>query len=132
MLRVRKHPDKTFIGRVERGFDFLGYFLKPEMVNVSISTLKRFALRISLLYEQSADIVSIGEYVRHWLKWVRSGVGAWGNMIAKECIKKHLHPSVLEECRRLYNESILVNNYLAIINSFLFPSSPYFCPCQSC
>ncbi len=24
--------------------------------------------------EQGADIVRIGEYVRHWLKWVRSGV----------------------------------------------------------
>ena len=36
-LKVDKHPDNTFIGRVERGFDFLGYFLKPEMVNVSIT-----------------------------------------------------------------------------------------------
>ncbi len=24
-LRLEKHPDKTFIGRIERGFDFLGY-----------------------------------------------------------------------------------------------------------
>lgn len=24
-LGLEKHPDKTFIGRVERGFDFLGY-----------------------------------------------------------------------------------------------------------
>jgi hypothetical protein len=23
-LRLEKHPDKTFIGRIERGFDFLG------------------------------------------------------------------------------------------------------------
>jgi hypothetical protein len=22
---LEKHPDKTFIGRIERGFDFLGY-----------------------------------------------------------------------------------------------------------
>jgi hypothetical protein len=80
------------------------------MVNVSISTLKRFALRISLLYEQSADYVRIGEYVRHWLKWARSGKGRRANMKAKEWIKKHLHPSLLEECRRLCNESILVND----------------------
>ena len=25
MLNLEKHPDKTFIGRIERGFDFLGY-----------------------------------------------------------------------------------------------------------
>jgi hypothetical protein len=24
-LSLEKHPDKTFIGRIERGFDFLGY-----------------------------------------------------------------------------------------------------------
>ena len=24
-MQVRQHPDKTFVGRVERGFDFLGY-----------------------------------------------------------------------------------------------------------
>jgi hypothetical protein len=24
-LKVEKHPDKTFIGRIKRGFDFLGY-----------------------------------------------------------------------------------------------------------
>ncbi len=73
MLRVEKHPDKTYIGKVERGFGFLGYFLKPEMVKVSVSTLKRFGQRITQLYEQGADIVRIGEYVRHWLRWVRTG-----------------------------------------------------------
>ncbi len=28
-LRLEKHPDKTFIGRIERGFDFLGYHFGP-------------------------------------------------------------------------------------------------------
>lgn len=74
VLKVEKRPDKTFIGKVECGFDFLGYLLKPEMVDVSISTLKLFAQRITQLYEQGADVVCIGGYVRHWLKWVRSGL----------------------------------------------------------
>jgi retron-type reverse transcriptase len=30
-LRVEKHPDKTFIGRVVSGFEFLGYHLKPSL-----------------------------------------------------------------------------------------------------
>jgi hypothetical protein len=34
-------------------------------------------------------------------------------------IKKHLHLSADEECRRLCNEAILVNNYLGFINCFL-------------
>lgn len=86
ILRVVKHPDKTFIGKVDRGFDFLGYFLKPGMLNVSISTLKRFAQRIAQLYEQGADIVRIGEYVRHWCMWVRAGItGTDKTLLSSAC-----------------------------------------------
>jgi RNA-directed DNA polymerase len=28
---LEQHPDKTLVGRNERGFDFLGYFLKPTL-----------------------------------------------------------------------------------------------------
>jgi len=29
-LQVEQHPDKTFIGRISRGFDFLGYQILPR------------------------------------------------------------------------------------------------------
>ena len=29
-LQLEKHPDKTFIGRIEKGFDFLGYRFIPQ------------------------------------------------------------------------------------------------------
>jgi len=29
-LRLEKHPDKTFIGWIERGFDFPGYHFSRE------------------------------------------------------------------------------------------------------
>jgi hypothetical protein len=28
-LNVEQHPDKTFVGRISRGFDFLGYDFSP-------------------------------------------------------------------------------------------------------
>ncbi len=96
MLKVDKHPDKTFIGKVERGFDFLGYFLKPAMVIVAFRTMKRFLQRITQLYEQGADIVRIREYVRHWLKWVRSGIGGVAKMKAKDLIKNTYIPQIME------------------------------------
>lgn len=40
-LNLEKHPDKTLIGRTERGFDYLGYFLKPDELTVSDKTVKR-------------------------------------------------------------------------------------------
>ena len=29
-LKLEKHPDKTFIGRTDKGFDFLGYHVSPQ------------------------------------------------------------------------------------------------------
>ncbi len=59
-LNLEKHPDKTLIGRAERGFDHLGYFLKLDELTISDKTVKRFAKRIVRLYEQGADSVRIG------------------------------------------------------------------------
>ncbi len=88
LLKEEKHPGKIFIARVEQGFGFLGYFLKPKKLEVALSTLKRFKQRISQLYVQSADYVRIEAHVRHWLKWVRSGIGGLANLKTKEYIKK--------------------------------------------
>ncbi len=68
-LNLEKHPDKTLIGRTEQGFDYLGYFLKPDELTVSDQTVKRFAKRIARLYEQDADSVRIGQYVLKWGLW---------------------------------------------------------------
>ncbi len=73
-LRVEQHPDKTMIGRGDRGFDFLGYFLTPTGLEASTETVKRCAERIVRLYEQGADINRIGEYVQRWIRWLRAGV----------------------------------------------------------
>ena len=34
-LRLKKHPAKTFIGRIEKGFDFLGYHFSPQGVTLA-------------------------------------------------------------------------------------------------
>ena len=71
-LKVTQHPDKTFIGRIERGFDFLGYAFSPAGMAVATRTIRKFVERTSQLYEQ--DALRIGDYVRRWLIWVKSGV----------------------------------------------------------
>ena len=79
-LKLEKHPDKTLIGKVERGFDFLGYFLKPDSLTVSEKTFDRFIERIVWLYEQEPGepfgSSRLGLYVKHWLRWVRACLGA--------------------------------------------------------
>jgi len=71
---VEKHPDKTFIGRIAKGFDFLGYSFEPKGLSIAPKTLANFLERKTQLYEQGADVRRIGQYVRNWWRWVRAGV----------------------------------------------------------
>jgi hypothetical protein len=74
VLKVEKHPAKTFIGKAERGLNFLGYFLTPWGISVAECTVDNMKQRIARLYEQGADIISIGQYVDRWVRWVFSGL----------------------------------------------------------
>ena len=79
-LRVEQHPDKTFIGRIERGFTFLGYWITQKGVTgVAPSAWQGFQERVARLYEQDAPPAEIrrriGQYVRRWKQWALSGVG---------------------------------------------------------
>ncbi len=38
-LCLLKHSDKTFIGRIEKGFDFLGYHFSPDGLCVAKKTV---------------------------------------------------------------------------------------------
>jgi len=75
-LKLKKHLDKTFIGLIEKGFDFLGYHFSPEGLSVAENTMK-FLARAVRLYEQEQEepfsSPLLGLYVRRWLKWLKAG-----------------------------------------------------------
>ena len=72
-LGLAQHPDKTFIGRVSRGFDFLGVDFQPGAPLVpSAVSLARKTEKIARLYEQGASQERIGRYETHWSRWLRS------------------------------------------------------------
>ena len=48
-LGLKKAPDKTFIGRIEKGLDFLGYHFSPEGLTVAQNTIERFVARATRL-----------------------------------------------------------------------------------
>jgi hypothetical protein len=50
-LELEKHPGKTFIGRNERGFDFLGYHFSPVGLAVAKKTVANFIEKASRLFE---------------------------------------------------------------------------------
>lgn len=51
-LGLSLHPDKTSIGRIARGFDFLGYRHDRTGLRLSEITLKRHQEKLTRLYEQ--------------------------------------------------------------------------------
>jgi len=73
-LKLKLHPDKTQIGKIENGFDFLGYHITPEKLIPAKKTINNFFEKISRLKEQGADSKSIWDYIKRWLAWVRSGI----------------------------------------------------------
>ncbi len=60
-LGVVKHPDKTFIGRIRKGFDFLGYRFGEGALGLAGKTVENFKEKCSRLYEQKG----------HLPEWVR-------------------------------------------------------------
>ncbi len=85
-LKLQQHPDKTFIGRVSRGFDFLGYLFTPAGLEVAPSAVERCVERVSRLYERGADLVRIGAYVRCWHHWERSGLREMGEKLSERAL----------------------------------------------
>ncbi len=79
-MRLEKHPDKTFIGRIEKGFDFLGFHFSRDGLTVAKATIEKFVERATRLYEQEPGEVlasaRLGLYVRRWVRWADAGLGA--------------------------------------------------------
>ena len=72
-LRLEKATEKTLIGRVERGFDFLGFRLSVDGITVAEATWKRFCERALRLYEQDqrepCGSPRLDAYVKRWWGW---------------------------------------------------------------
>jgi hypothetical protein len=94
-LQLDKHPAKTFIGRIAKGFDFLGYHFTPDGLTVAKKTLDNFVARVRQLYEHKPWEVKassrLGDYVRRWTTWVRAGLPAIG-------ANRRLHARAVAHC----------------------------------
>jgi hypothetical protein len=76
-LKVAQAPDKTFIGLIEKGFDFLGYrFGLPEL-GLAEKTITNAVNKVRQLYEQKLAAPKragmLDDYITHWLRWVVAG-----------------------------------------------------------
>ena len=76
----KQHPVKTFIGKVSKGFDWLGYqFNEQGIICTSPRTTEHFNQKLRKLYEQAhvdKDTASlpicVTDYIRRWQRWLRA------------------------------------------------------------
>ena len=83
-LNLEQHPDKTFIGYIARGFDFLGYrFGLNGLVGLARQTIVNFETKLSRLYEQlrqanrecrQSFVMHITTYINRFCGWATGGL----------------------------------------------------------
>ena len=66
-LKFKLAINKTFIGKISKGFDFLGYrFNHTGIIGIMSRSIQKFNERKAALYEQGASDQRILAYVRRW------------------------------------------------------------------
>jgi RNA-directed DNA polymerase len=77
-LGLEKHPDKTFIGRIEQGFDFLGYHFSRAGLRLAVKTIVNAVEKMHRLYEQKQTAperaAALDDYLRRWVRWTTAGL----------------------------------------------------------
>lgn len=70
MLEYKLALDKTYIGKIAKGFDFLGYRLNQYgIIGLAQKTIGNFIEKTAKFYEQNAGDERISCYVRRWVNW---------------------------------------------------------------
>jgi hypothetical protein len=77
-IEIINGSDKTFIRRIEKWFDFLGYRFSPEGLSVAEKTIEKFLAHAVRLYEQEQG-ESFGSpllvlCVKRWVRWLYGGI----------------------------------------------------------
>jgi RNA-directed DNA polymerase len=81
-IKLKMHPDKTFIGCIKKGFDFLGVHFS-DTPRISDTSLENHRTKIARRYAQGASGACIGRYIARWSSWSKG--------VLKSCRKEVRH-----------------------------------------
>ena len=74
-LKLRLHPEKQSIGKLRKGFSFLGYtFQTNRQLKASKESVKRFKEHFRRLYEQGVGSRLLWNYVKKWNAYQHAGL----------------------------------------------------------
>ena len=69
------------MGRVTKGFEFLGYHYGRDGLSLAGKTIDNFISKALRLYEQEpvqTRLERLGEYTKRWVRWTTSGLHGRG------------------------------------------------------
>ncbi|MEZ9362684.1 hypothetical protein AB4175_22775, partial [Vibrio cyclitrophicus] len=84
----KQHPDKTFIGRIAKGFDWMGFwFTNLGCQDAAPRALQNHVIKTQRLYKQirtrpakeQAELML--SYMTRWARWAR-----WKNTTLSSCL----------------------------------------------
>ena len=56
----KQHPDKTFIGKIDKGFDWMGFQITLQgIVDIAPRSMEKLILKLAQLYEQNQPLTPI-------------------------------------------------------------------------
>jgi len=74
-LKLKLAIDKTYIGRIKNGFDFLGYrFNHRGLIGFAKKTIDNYNNHITELYEHHTVDNGLASYIKHWRSWALGGL----------------------------------------------------------
>ena len=73
-LELTLARDKTWIGRVSKGFDFLGYHISLNGLSMAQRSWDRMTVKLRRRKEQGADQPRLVQYIKNWIRWAKTGV----------------------------------------------------------
>jgi hypothetical protein len=82
----RKHPDKTDMERIDKGFNFLGYHFSPQGLSLGEKTVENFLDKARRSHEQGSETSEkeeLSDYVERWCSWAYGGLAPLPN--GREC-----------------------------------------------
>ena len=70
-IKLKMHPDKTFLGCIKKGFDFLGVHF-GALPTIAKACQDKHLARLAQRYALGASAACIGDYVARWTSWCTS------------------------------------------------------------
>jgi len=77
-LRLKMHPDKTFIGKTSKGFTFLGLEFSDK-IQISPQSTTNHLTKIAQRYARGLSEAQVGDYIVRWRRWCQGLLKAAGS-----------------------------------------------------